>query len=45
VFNAVPGLSEHGVLGFFLLLTTVLVYASFALLLLASIVAPRPHEA
>lgn len=45
VFNAVPGLSVHGVLGFFLLLTTVLVYASFALLLLTSIVAPRPYEA
>jgi hypothetical protein len=44
IFNAVPGLSVHGVLGFFLLLTTVLVYASFALLLLTSIVAPRPQR-
>ncbi len=45
VFNAIPGLSVHGVLGFFLLLTTVLVYASFALLLLTSVAAPSPHEA
>jgi phosphatidylglycerophosphate synthase len=45
VANLIPGLSEQGFLGVFLLVTAVLVYGSFAVLFLVSLVAPRPQSA